>query len=78
MVKRGEKMSYSNNTIKRSIGEQIFNICNIIFMILMILVMFYPMWHVVCASFSDARLLSAHSGMLLWPKGYSGICNKSF
>ena len=61
----------TENKIKTTTGEKIFNGFNIIFMIAMMFVMFYPMWHVLCASFSDARLLSAHTGVLLWPEGYS-------
>lgn len=61
----------NNNKIKLSRGEQAFNVSNIVFMIAMTFVMIYPMWHVLCASFSDARQLSAHTGVLLWPDGYS-------
>lgn len=64
-------MKKTKNAIKISKGERIFDVFNFLFMIVMMIVMFYPMWHVVCASFSDARLLSAHSGLLLWPEGYS-------
>lgn len=59
------------NTIKTTKGERIFNVFNILFMCVMMFVMFYPMWHVLCASFSNARDLSSHTGILLWPKGYS-------
>ena len=55
------------NKIKTSCGERIFDIFNFLFMVCMMMVMFYPMWHVLCASFSDAKLLSAHSGVLIWP-----------
>ena len=64
-------MKKTNNAIKISKGERIFDVFNFLFMICMMIVMFYPMWHVVCASFSDARLLSAHTGLLLWPKSFS-------
>lgn len=57
--------------IKVSKGEQAFQVFDVLFMLLLIVVMFYPMWHVLCASFSDARALSSHSGILIWPKGYS-------
>ncbi len=59
------------NAIKKSTGEKIFNAVNVLFMIVMMFVMFYPMWHVLCASLSNARLLSAHSGILLKPEGFS-------
>ena len=61
----------NNNSIKISKAERTFDIFNILFMCVMMFIMFYPMWHVVCASFSNARELSAHTGILLWPKGYS-------
>lgn len=60
-----------SNAIKKTVGERVFNIFNILFMVVIMIVMFYPMWHVLCASFSDARLLSAHSGVLLKPDGFS-------
>ena len=61
----------NNNAIKISKAERTFDVFNILFMCVMMFIMFYPMWHVVCASFSNARELSAHTGILLWPKGYS-------
>lgn len=57
--------------IKTSKGEQVFQIFNILFMLVLIVVMFYPMWHVLCASFSDAKQLSSHTGLLLMPDGFS-------
>ncbi|MBQ7901641.1 MAG: carbohydrate ABC transporter permease [Clostridia bacterium] len=61
----------NKNAIKISKGEKAFNVFNICFMVVMMFIMFYPMWHVVCASFSNPRQLSAHTGLLLWPDGYS-------
>lgn len=62
---------HNENKIKMSTGERVFNVFNVTFMVVMMFVMFYPLWHVFCASFSDAKLLSSHAGVLLWPKGYS-------
>lgn len=59
------------NKIKSSKSAITFDVFNVIFMVCMALVMVYPLWHVVCASFSDARQLSSHTGFLLWPDGYS-------
>jgi len=39
--------------IKRTTGEKIFNIINIIFMILLMIITIYPLWYVVIASFSN-------------------------
>ena len=66
----------NKNKIKSSTGEKIFNCFNLVFMIGMIIVMFYPMWHVLCASFSDARELSMHTGILLHPEGFSTTAYK--
>ncbi len=64
------------NKIKRSPGEQVFNVINILLMILMVVVMLYPMWHVLCASFSNPRALASHTGILLKPEGFSATAYK--
>lgn len=53
----------------RSIGERVFSVANIIFIILLVLVTVYPLLYTVFASFSDARALLKHEGMLLAPLG---------
>lgn len=57
--------------IKVSRGEQIFNIANIIFMFVMMIVTLYPVLYVVFASFSDSNLLLRNQGLLLYPKGFN-------
>ena len=59
--------------IKISIGERIFDIFNVLFMLLLMLIMFYPLWHVFCSSFSDNSLLMAHEGLLLKPLGFNTV-----
>lgn len=59
------------NAIKISIGERVFDIFNAVFMVFLCFVMLYPLWHVICASFSDGRQLSAHMGPLFVPEGFS-------
>ena len=53
--------------IRRSRGEQIFNVFNVIFMILLML----AFWYVVMASFSRPTLIMGHRGGLLFPLGFS-------
>ena len=48
-------------------GSKIFNFFNIIFMVLIIFVMAYPLYYVLMASFSDPQELSRHVGILLAP-----------
>ena len=56
---------------KRTISGTIFNICNIIFMMLLACVMLYPMLHVLFASLSDSTRVMQHSGLLLKPLGFT-------
>ncbi len=58
-------------------GQRIFDRCNMIFLILLCVIMFYPMWHVVTASFSNAGELAANPGILLKPAGFSLDAYKS-
>lgn len=53
--------------IKISKGERIFDFFNVIFMFFLMVVMLYPLWHVMCSSFSDGNALMAHEGILLKP-----------
>lgn len=64
-------MMNKNNIIKRSVSEKIFSLFNYAFMVVLMIVMIYPLWYVLAASFSDARELSAFNGVLLKPLGFS-------
>ena len=59
------------NKIKRSLGEHIFEKFNIAFLILLMFIMVYPVWHVLCASFSDGNQIVGYSGLLLFPRGFT-------
>ena len=52
-------------------GQKVFDAFNICFMLLLCAVMFYPMWHVLVASFSNAGELAMKNGILLKPAGFS-------
>lgn len=65
--------------IKRSTGEKVFSVCNILFMILMMVVTLYPFWYVVTCSFSDSAQLIGARGMMMLPKGFqSGFVSMRF
>ena len=53
--------------LHRSRGEQLFNLFNLSFMVLLGFATLYPFLYVVFASFSDAGLLLRHRGLLLRP-----------
>ena len=57
--------------IKDSIPVRIFNLFNICLMLLLCFVMIYPIWYVVCASFSDGDLLLGRSDAIFWPVGFT-------
>lgn len=57
--------------VKKSRGERIFNVCNIIFLTFFMIVCIYPFWYVVCASFSNSSLLMGHQGAIMLPVGWS-------
>ena len=50
-------------------SRTIFSVLNYAFMILFGLICLAPLWHVLMASFSDPRALTASSGILLKPEG---------
>jgi putative aldouronate transport system permease protein len=57
--------------MKRKLNAQdiIFNSVNTIFMVLIILIMAYPFWYVLCYSLSDSSLITG--GMIFFPRGFS-------
>ena len=57
--------------IKISKSQRVFDVFNVLFMIALSLIMIYPVWYVICASFSDGNRLLAHSGILTKSLGFS-------
>lgn len=55
---------------KKTLGDRVFNAANFIFMILIMLIMVYPCWYVLMASFSDPVAIYGNGGILLWPKHF--------
>lgn len=54
-----------------SVGSKIFDACNVIFMILLVVATAYPFLYVLFASFSNPLKLASHQGLLLGPTGFS-------
>ena len=57
---KNQKYHLSNR--ERSVGDRIFDTCNAILLILLCLVTLYPMYFVLCASFTENTYLVAHPG----------------
>jgi ABC-type sugar transport system, permease component len=49
----------------------VFDVVNTLLMLILVFITLYPFYHIVCASFSDNTMLSAHKGMLFWPQGFT-------
>lgn len=60
-----------NKNCRITKGQKVFDVFNMVFLIFLCVIMFYPMWHVVVASFSNAGELAKNSGVLLKPAGFS-------
>ena len=65
--------------IKRSVGEHIFDTCNIIFLGLLALTMLYPFWYELAISLADANKV-AISKVFIWPEAmslesYKNVCS---
>lgn len=54
-----------------SLGEQIFRVCNTLFLSALMIVTVYPILYVAFASFSEPALMMAHKGILWKPLGFS-------
>lgn len=57
--------------IKKSNGEKIFSVFNILAMVVLMILCIYPLLYVIFASFSDPTRLAAHRGLLLSPLGFT-------
>ncbi len=57
--------------IRRTLGQRTFTVINTAALTLLALVTLYPLLYVVFASFSNPTEFAKHTGILLWPTGYS-------
>ncbi len=65
------------NAIKESISRKIFIVFNTLFLLFIGIICFYPMWYVVCASFSDPMRLMATDGLLWHPLSFTFTAYKT-
>ncbi len=56
---------------KRSAGEIVFDVINVLFMLLLVFITLYPLYYVAMCSISDSGQLMGSRGMMLLPKGFS-------
>ena len=64
--------SYSKRLQKtESRGDRVFAAVNAVILILLCIVTLYPIWYVLCASFTSNTYLISHPGMILWPHEFT-------
>jgi len=56
--------------MKKTTGEKVFDVFNVIFMIIVMFVMLYPFWNTIIVSFNDA-LDSIKGSLYFWPRKFS-------
>jgi len=57
--------------IKTSIAQRVFDAFNILFMCVLMVIMVYPIWHVILASVSDNNEIVGYVGLLYKPLGFN-------
>ena len=57
--------------IGRTMGDRIFDFVNTVLLLLLCAVTLYPMYFVICASFTKNTYLLTHQGSLFWPVGFN-------
>ena len=60
-----------NRLIGRTAGDNVFDTINTIILLLLCVVTLYPMYFVICASFTKNTYLLTHQGSLFWPVGFN-------
>lgn len=48
-------------------SRRVFEVINAILLIMFGLICLMPVWHVICSSFSDPKVLNNYNGVVLWP-----------
>jgi len=60
-----------NKLIGRTVGDRVFDAVNAFILILLCFVTLYPMYFVICASFTENTYLVTHPGAVFWPVGFT-------
>lgn len=72
MEAKATKTKVKNKIRKESPGERIFDVFNVIFLVAVSVVAIYPLWHVICASFSNPSIVAKTTGTILYPMNAQG------
>ena len=72
MEAKATQTKVKNKIRKESPGERIFDVFNVIFLVAVSVVAIYPLWHVICASFSNPSIVAKTTGTILYPMNAQG------
>ena len=72
MEAKATKTKVRNKIRKESPGERVFDFFNVIFLVAVSIIAIYPLWHVICASFSDPTVIASKNSVILFPLGKDG------
>lgn len=61
-----------NRIRKETLGERIFDIFNVCFLVFLSVCMVYPLWHIICASLSNPSIVARTTGAILYPMNSQG------
>ena len=67
-----KRKNSENRQIKRSYSDKIFDIVNLLVMVILLVIFVWPLWFVVIASFSNPNQVWMGE-VVLWPKGFTLI-----
>lgn len=56
---------------KRSAGDRIFDACNVVLLVFLMLITLYPLWHVLMTSLASPEAITKYGSMLIWPEGFN-------
>lgn len=71
-VKIKNTQTKKNKIHKETFGERVFDIFNVIFLLFLSLCMIYPLWHIICALFSNPSVVAKSSVTILYPMNEYG------
>ena len=72
MEAKATKTKVRNKIRKESPGERVFDVFNVIFLLALSICMIYPLWHVICASFSNPMRIARTAAPIIFPMNADG------
>ena len=73
-----KKNTYNSVAVKATAADKVFNVCVTAFMVLLLIILFVPIWSTIALSFRPSSYIGTYlEGMLLAPWKWSGAAYKT-